>query len=115
MTSARSLPARPGLSRRSFLAGLGGVGALGVLAACGSAPAPSPMAPTGPAPAAPAALAVPAGQHLVLTATVAQGSQVYACHGTTWTLKQPAAEICATENCPLCTVEKVETSCLPTS
>jgi iron complex transport system substrate-binding protein len=34
VTSARSLPALPGLSRRGFLAGVGGVGALGVLAAC---------------------------------------------------------------------------------
>lgn len=64
-----------------------------VLAACGSDPAPSPGgAPAASPPAAvPAALAVPAGQHLVLTATVAQGSQVYACHGAAWTLKQPAA------------------------
>lgn len=70
------------------------------LAGCGSSPAPTTPAPTSltPAPqtpAVPAQLAVPAGQHLVLTATVQQGSQVYACHGTAWTLKQPAAVLVA--------------------
>jgi iron complex transport system substrate-binding protein len=35
VTSARSLPVPPGVSRRGFLAGVGGVAALGALAACG--------------------------------------------------------------------------------
>jgi hypothetical protein len=68
---------------------------LAVLAACGSSPAPAaPPAPSAE-PAVPAPLAVPAGQHVVLTATVAQGSQVYACRTGAWTLKQPAAVLTA--------------------
>jgi hypothetical protein len=39
----------------------------------------------------PAALAVPAGQQLVATLNVDQGSQVYTCTGGAWTLKEPAA------------------------
>jgi hypothetical protein len=57
------------------------------LAACGSSGGPAPAAPA----AAPPQLAVPAGQHVVLTAAVERGSQVYACRGGTWTLERPAA------------------------
>jgi len=63
--------------------------------ACGR-PASASQAPQAQPAAAdnvtvPAALAVPAGQQLVATLNVDQGSQVYTCTGGAWTLKEPAA------------------------
>lgn len=66
-----------------------------VLTACGSSPAADAPAAPSTAPAVPAQLAVPAGQHLALTATVELGSQVYACRGGAWALEAPAAVLTA--------------------
>jgi Protein of unknown function (DUF3455) len=71
--------------------------AVTALAACGSSEQPAAPAPPAPASTAavPAQLAVPAGQRLVLSATVERGSQVYLCRAGSWTLKQPAAVLTA--------------------
>lgn len=64
-------------------------------AACGRAGASGPSPQTQPTAAdnvtVPAQLAVPAGQRLVTTLHVDQGSQVYVCTHGAWSLKEPAA------------------------
>ena len=81
-----------GMSTREVALALVTVAAVAVIAGCASSAAP---APAGPAPsttmAVPPQLAVPAGHHVVLTATVERGSQVYSCRGGIWALKAPAA------------------------
>ena len=64
-------------------------------AACASStpPGPQPIAAAPSTADVPPQLAVPAGQRVVLTATVERGSQIYACHRGAWGLKQPAAAL----------------------
>lgn len=81
-------------SRRDLALVLLTVAATTGLAACASSAQRTPAAPSTTT-AVPAQLAVPAGQHLVLTAMVQRGSQVYLCRGGAWALKQPAAVLTA--------------------
>lgn len=86
-----------GMSTREVALALVTVAAVVVIAGCASSAAPAPEG--GPASsttmAVPPQLAVPAGQHVVLTATVERGSQVYSCRGGVWALKAPAAVLTA--------------------
>ena len=82
-----------GMSTRKLTPALVAVAAVTGLAGCASS-APPPAAPA-TSTAVPPQLAVPAGQHVVLTASVERGSQVYQCHGGAWALKQPAAVLTA--------------------
>lgn len=83
-----------GMSRRGLALALWTVVATTGLAACASSAQPAAGGP-GTTTAVPPQLAVPAGQHLVLAATVQGGSQVYLCRGGAWVLKQPAAVLTA--------------------
>lgn len=85
-----------GMSTRELALALVTVAAVTVIAGCASsaAPAPAPAAPATTV-AVPPQLAVPGAQHVVLTATVERGTQVYSCRGGTWTLKAPAAVLTA--------------------
>ena len=83
-----------GMSMRGLVLALVMVAAATIFAACAPSAPPAPEAPSTTS-AVPAPLAVPAGQHLVLTATVQHGSQVYSCRNGVWTLKAPAAVLTA--------------------